>query len=265
MCRFVAYFGKKKSLLSDIIKKPKNSLICQSREAREGAKGINADGFGIAWYKPEIDKTPGIFKSTQPAWNDENLIHIATKIQSPCFLAHVRASTIGDVNLNNCHPFNFAEYSMVHNGTIRGFDKYKRKIINDLDEDLFLKIKGNTDSEHFFYIIMQHIRNGNTFEEAVMKSIQYVIDLQKNDHQDTFSRLNICITNHNEIIATRFVSKGHESLSLHYKVNQEKSDHHSLIISSEQLDKIEDRSWEVVPNNSYIYVNRKNMDVKIKK
>ena len=144
MCRLVAYFGKEKILIQDLLVTPENSLIKQSHRAREGGHGINADGFGIAWYDFSLDHKPGLFKSIQPAWNDYNLKHLARKISSNCFLAHVRASTVGDVLQSNCHPFAYKEFSMVHNGTIRNFNQYKMQFIEKMGVELFLKIKGNT-------------------------------------------------------------------------------------------------------------------------
>lgn len=85
MCRLIGYRGKTSILISELIEKPENSLIKQSLETKLGKKGINADGFGISWYNQDIDDTPGIFKSTQPAWNDNNLKHICNKILSNCF------------------------------------------------------------------------------------------------------------------------------------------------------------------------------------
>ena len=118
MCRFAAYLGKKPITLARIIDKPSHSLINQSRKARIGTFGLNADGFGIAWYNQNIDPIPAIFKSIQPAWNDQNLRHITSKVESTCFIGHVRASTIGNVNTVNCHPFSFENFAFVHNGTI---------------------------------------------------------------------------------------------------------------------------------------------------
>jgi predicted glutamine amidotransferase len=37
--------------------------------ARGGA--TNGDGFGVGWYGAH--ETPGVFRSTEPAWNDRNL------------------------------------------------------------------------------------------------------------------------------------------------------------------------------------------------
>ena len=66
MCRFVAYLGKRPVLLDSILDAPENSLISQSRHAREGLYGLNADGFGIAWYQHSVDNLPAVFKSILP-------------------------------------------------------------------------------------------------------------------------------------------------------------------------------------------------------
>ena len=47
MCRFVSYLGKNEMLISDFLESPSHSLIHQSYAAREGLRGVNADGFGF--------------------------------------------------------------------------------------------------------------------------------------------------------------------------------------------------------------------------
>lgn len=261
MCRFAAYFGHEEILLDELLAKPKNSLIKQSHESREGIHGIHADGFGVAWYNFDISDYPGIFKSTQPAWNDNNLIHISQKIKSPCFLAHVRASTVGDVNQNNCHPFAFEEYSMVHNGTIRSFEKYKKNIINKIEEELFLQIKGNTDSECFFFLIMHFVKKNKNLESSVKEAIKWISMIQENC--DGFSRINIVITNGKELMATRFASKGEKSLSLQYSSKPDNLNKvSSLILSSESLSD-DETLWENLPENHFVYLDRECMKLKI--
>ena len=268
MCRFVAYIGKKPILLKELLEKHNNSLINQSKEAREGINGLNADGFGLAWYDQDIEPEPGIFKSIQPAWNDANLKHIASKIKSSCFLGHVRASTVGDVSINNCHPFTYRKYAFVHNGTIRHFEKVRRPLMNQLDDEFFDAIKAQTDSEHLFYLIMQCLKhNPNyTLEQAVTNAFKYIVDWQKVEGKESFSRLNIVITDGNQLVATRFVTKGYDSLSLHYAIGycvDESEDEHLLItgkksgaviIASEPLTDYA-REWQEVPNNHSIVIN----------
>ena len=87
------------------------------------ATPVNADGFGICWYIPDV-YVPGVFKDITPgiysflptfkkyvflavclvtfkincitAWNNPNLKQIARAIKSHCFFAHVRAASTGN-------------------------------------------------------------------------------------------------------------------------------------------------------------------------
>ena len=70
MCRWLAYSGSP-VLLEDLLYKPENSLVVQSKHSQMGATTTNGDGFGVGWYGAY--ETPGLFRSTEPAWNDLNL------------------------------------------------------------------------------------------------------------------------------------------------------------------------------------------------
>ena len=62
---------RRAGVLEDLLFKPENSLVVQSKHSKLGATTTNGDGFGVGWYgAPE---TPGVFRSTEPAWNDRNL------------------------------------------------------------------------------------------------------------------------------------------------------------------------------------------------
>lgn len=79
---------------------------------------MNADGFGIGWYSAEEhcprvskngatqkDDTPCTFKAITPAWNNDNLMKLASKIRSRLMFAHVRAAYPGmPVSEQNVRP-----------------------------------------------------------------------------------------------------------------------------------------------------------------
>ena len=68
MCRWLAYSGAP-VLIKDVLYEGPNSLVHQSLSSRLGAEPTNGDGFGVGWYgDPD---TPGLFHSTEPAWNDQ--------------------------------------------------------------------------------------------------------------------------------------------------------------------------------------------------
>ncbi|MBN2475935.1 MAG: class II glutamine amidotransferase [Pirellulales bacterium] len=105
MCRFVLYMGP--SITLDLLTtSPTYSIIHQSYKARMRVEPLNGDGFGLAWYVPDVSPEPAVFRSIQPAWNNLNLRHVARVTRSSAVLAHVRAATPGTgVSEANCHPF----------------------------------------------------------------------------------------------------------------------------------------------------------------
>lgn len=149
MCRWLAYSGSALNL-EDLLYKPENSLVVQSRHSRLGAETTNGDGFGVGWYGA-LD-TPGLFHSTSPAWNDRNLRELAANAVAGRVFAHIRASTGSAVQETNCHPFRHGRWLWMHNGVLTDFPRVKRDLVLAVDPDLFPRIEGSTDSEVFFYL-----------------------------------------------------------------------------------------------------------------
>lgn len=151
MCRWLAYSGSP-IFLEDLLFRPEHSLIDQSLDAKWTTSTTNGDGFGVGWYG--IRDFPGVYKDIQPAWNDENLIAVASQVRSPMFLAHVRATTGTPVQRTNCHPFQYGEWLFVHNGLIDHFEVIRRDLVMAVDPGLFLAIEGSTDSELMFFLAL---------------------------------------------------------------------------------------------------------------
>jgi glutamine amidotransferase len=152
MCRWAAYRGTP-VYLEDVVSAPSHSLIAQSHQATHGLTPTNGDGFGIAWYgeRPE----PGLYRDILPAWSDSNLKSLARQIRSGLFLAHVRASTIGATNRDNCHPFVQGRWSFMHNGHVADFHRLERRLEGHLSNMLYNYRTGTTDSELLFLLAMQ--------------------------------------------------------------------------------------------------------------
>ena len=115
MCRWVAYFGNPIHP-EDLLYDTPHSLVEQSRSDRLAGGQPNADGVGLGWYGER--ETPGLYRSTAPAWGDRNLHEIAAQVRSPLFLAHIRAATGTPVEQTNCHPFRHGRWLFMHNGFI---------------------------------------------------------------------------------------------------------------------------------------------------
>jgi predicted glutamine amidotransferase len=169
MCRWLAYSGAP-VLLEQALYAPAHSLIDQSLHSKLGAETTNGDGFGVGWYTDR--PTPGVFHSTEPAWNDRNLHELSAHVSSGHFFAHIRAATGTAVQQTNCHPFRHDRWLWMHNGMIRDFAKVKRDLLFAVDETLFPEIEGQTDSELLFFLALSM-----GLEEDPPRAVEYAVGL----------------------------------------------------------------------------------------
>jgi glutamine amidotransferase len=153
MCRWNAWFGQP-ILIDELLFRTEHGLIDQSLHARMGVETTNGDGFGLGWYDARDGSIPGRYRSVTPAWSDANLRDLARHIESPLFLAHIRATTGTPVQETNCHPFRHGRWLFVHNGAINGFELMRRDLLLAVDPSLFDGMTGSTDSEALFYLAL---------------------------------------------------------------------------------------------------------------
>jgi predicted glutamine amidotransferase len=169
MCRWMAWHGQP-VLLEELLFKPKHGLIDQSLHSRMGAETTNGDGFGLGWYG--AGEGPGVYHSVSPAWGDANLRQLAGHIESPLFLAHVRATSGTAVQQSNCHPYVHGGWLFVHNGLINGFAALRRELMLEVEPERFTCIQGSTDSEVLF-----HLALSNGLEDEPIVALEHTIGL----------------------------------------------------------------------------------------
>ena len=152
MCRWNAYFGQPLAV-EELLFKTAHGLIDQSLHARMGVETTNGDGVGLGWYGTN-GAPPRRYRSVTPAWSDVNLRDLAAQVESPLFLAHIRATTGTPVQQTNCHPFRHGQWLFVHNGVLAGFASMRRELLLAIDPSLFDGVVGSTDSEALFYLAL---------------------------------------------------------------------------------------------------------------
>jgi predicted glutamine amidotransferase len=146
MCRI---FGFRSVILSQVHK----SLL--SADNALGLQSLkNPDGWGVSYY---IGQTPHLIRSTKSALEDSLFQKISGIVSSQTVVAHIRKATQGHLNILNCHPFQFANWTFAHNGNIKDFDKHKEKIKRRISPELKRFILGDTDSEIFFLFLLTKI------------------------------------------------------------------------------------------------------------
>lgn len=280
MCRLLAYKGTP-ILIDDLLYKPKNSLVNQSLHAREIEEPLNGDGFGVGWYVPEVNVEPINFVSVNPAWSNRNLRSMAGKIKTDCMVAHVRAASVGEVSESNCHPFQYNNLLMAHNGGIENFGLVKRKLREPLSNDLYNWIKGQTDSEHIFayllnYLLKKHRTIGtdevadafeNTFRD--IKTLMAEVGIKDPAY------LNMVVTNGLFVVATRWVSDPkEEALTMYHsegsryviedgitRLEAPQDDDNAVLVVSEKLS--DGPEWTLIPNNHLVMVEQ-NLNVRVR-
>jgi glutamine amidotransferase len=139
-------------LIDELLFKTQHGIVDQSLHSRMGAEPTNGDGFGIGWYG--AGEGPGVYHSVAPAWGDANLRELAAHIESPLFLAHVRAAIGSPIQATNCHPFRRGRWLFVHNGFIADFDVLRRDLMLAVDPAQFAEIQGSTDTEVVFHLAL---------------------------------------------------------------------------------------------------------------
>ncbi|WP_042424396.1 class II glutamine amidotransferase [Streptacidiphilus anmyonensis] len=211
MCRWLAYRGSP-IRLTDVLYTPVHSLIDQSLHSKLGAETANGDGFGIGWY--DGTDTPGVFRGTEPAWNDANLRELSAHTTSPLFFAHIRAAIGSSVQQTNCHPFRHQRWLWMHNGFIDGLSDIKRDLAFEIDPALYVNITGTTDTELMFYLALTFGLEDNP-PGAVARMIGFVEERGRaHGHQFPFQGT-IATSDGDSLWAFRYSSEG-RSRSLYF-------------------------------------------------
>lgn len=273
MCRFALYLGPPIAV-STLVTEPTHSILQQSFEARERDEDpLNGDGFGIAWYVPEITPEPALFRSPLPAWNDPNLLHLARVTQSRCILAHVRAATPGvPVTVFNCHPFAHGRHAFMHNGAIGDFARLQRPLQQGLSDEAWSLIRGSTDSEHLFAGFVDQLaalpdgedaaqRMAQALDTGVRRLEEQAADLGLSEP----SFLNAAVTDGRVAVVTRYATPPYTPASLYLhtgalytcaggvcRMLAPGSERGAVLVCSEPLSS--DPGWQPVPPQHLVVV-----------
>lgn len=221
----------------------------------------NPDGWGIGWY--ENDK-PFIFK--QPiATTDESSEYDKYKkeVRSDIFITHVRLGTHGSNAFENTHPFSYKNFIFAHNGIVA-----KDYIAAKLKKEYKALIQGQTDSEVYFYFIIQNIDEKGDFVEGIKSSIKII-------SQANNGGLNFLLSDGINFYAFRYSSYSSGYYTLYYLVRKFGSHPYleylsketQLLIKSKDAnleqavvfssEKLTEENWQEIENGQLMVINEK--------
>lgn len=266
MCRWLAYSGGN-ILMSELLIKPKGNLIHQSLHAKAPRVPTNGDGYGIGWY--DRQPYPGLFRSIRPAWNDTNLHDLASHIESPLFMSHVRAASVAPIQETNCHPFRYNHWLFMHNGQITQFELLRQAIYAKISPEYFNNLMGSTDSEAMFYLAL-------TFgmEEDVINAIAEMVRFVKKAGNDAGVSgdiwMTLAVSDGKSLWGFRYGSDGkgpslyispsvEELTRLNPKV-KDKFGEFAVCLVSEPIGNYQE-TWHTIPENSVVTIQDRIVNV----
>jgi len=196
-------------------------------------------------------------------------------------LAHVRAASVGEVSESNCHPFQYKNLLMAHNGGVENFGKIKRHLRSPLSDELYNWIKGQTDSEHIFAYLLNYLFQHHKLinPEAVIDSFEHTFAHVKKLMTDygiqEEAYLNMVVTNGLFIVGTRYCTNPKEEpLTLYHsegsryivedgitKLEAPEDDDHAVLVVSERL--TDDKNWTMIPANHFVIIEQ-SLNVKVR-
>jgi predicted glutamine amidotransferase len=155
--------------------------------------GKNPDGWGIGWYENNRSE---VFKQGISATELESkLPQLSKEVISKVIIAHVRKGTGTIPSDANSHPFKYKNWLFAHNGSVdRDF------LLSFLRDEYKNQLKGKTDSEVFFYWILQNIEECANAMDGINRAVGQVL---KRDH----TGLNFLLSDGKSLYVFRYSSR----------------------------------------------------------
>lgn len=250
MCRFVAYRGRPVPL-ARVISSADHSLVRQSYQPREMTAGtLNADGFGVGWYDRSVEAEPGIYTSVLPIWNDRNLPSLSRHIVADCILANVRSATPGyGIDQSNCQPFRHGRVAFMHNGYIQhARDGLLRTVRTNLRDAYERSIRGSTDSEHVFALLLDVLHGRELTPRASVSALRQTVAQLLAWHRRGHMALNLVVSDGDRVAALRFATEA-PAPSLYYACDEPEFPG-AVVVASEKLS--DDPAWRTVPEGGIV-------------
>ena len=186
---------------------------------------ISLDGFGIAWYGGGWHT----YKNPLP-YTDDVIINDLINKDTRILIGHIRhiCPSCADVSYLNTHPFVYQDNLMFHNGVISDFDK--NKMAQYIDPNFFKLIKGTTDSEYLFYLLLTIKQKYKKNNKLIFRTMfRKLFSILKKISKRFFANLIFCDNQY--IVVTRYAwGKDASPIPLHY--NKIKK---GILISTEPL------------------------------
>ena len=155
MCRLLGYCSHENVSVSELLGEP-------GLAAFTALSCAHSDGWGMAALDGDQVR---VARSPQQAGEDDEYHRLAKERLGDTGLVHLRWATPGlPVEMRNCHPFRYGEFTMAHNGAIHPQDRLPEMLPPEWER----RLTGSTDSERYFLHLMSRLeaRDGDVVAAA---------------------------------------------------------------------------------------------------
>ncbi|MEI6867438.1 MAG: class II glutamine amidotransferase [Actinomycetes bacterium] len=242
MCRLMGYVSPAETTLSEI--------SGPNFEQFAALSSVHNDGWGIAAINGDHPTT--VVLEPTPAIDSPKFLDSAKSLKSDGALLHFRWATAGlEVVEENTHPFSYKDLSFIHNGGIMP----KETLDPFIDVDLFGELRGGTDSERYFYLLLSRVRTAG----LVAGVLDGVRQIRENC---TFSSLNAMLLTpkYYLVISEHNNAKIPGDFPPDYYELAYRADDRGVLVASSGWDQHE---WKELPNHRLLVINRETLDLEI--
>jgi predicted glutamine amidotransferase len=95
-----------------------------------------------------------------------DLVEAAGDIRTDVLIGHVRRASVGGLRTENTHPFRYRMWLFAQTGTIFGFERLRERLLSSQPEFLRKNVRGETDSELFFYLFLSFLHDAGHLSDA---------------------------------------------------------------------------------------------------
>ena len=189
----------------------------------------NADGWGVGWYDDRPGE-PHVVKEPSPASESPLFVETAQSVSACVALAHIRRSSGTPRAPANTHPFSAGRWLFSHNGHCS-----RDRIVEYLVPRYRDRLQGETDSEAYFALLLQHIDTAADIVSGLQGALREVMAARD------YTGLNFLLSDGTEIYAFHYsVDPERHGMVLQHGTGQE-------LVASEPVGA---GAWEAVPNGA---------------
>jgi glutamine amidotransferase len=148
------------------------AALCSAPNALRFQSHRHPHGWGVGWYE---HGSPRVRRGVLPAHEDEAFAAAAGQARSRVVLAHVREKSVGEIALENTHPFQHGSWLFAHNGTVARWKtvaSVRAAIEDEIDADLRGLLAGATDSERLFLVFLTRLRGRARLDRAGLEDVR---------------------------------------------------------------------------------------------